>query len=112
MRRRIILIFAVLCSLQLRVNAQSVDTGDAAYASVTNDNGLLLPMQPSYLDGVVTTPPWNGNWFVTLSGGVSAFLGTPLGCNDLFGRIRPTCNVAVGKWFTPAIGSRISYQGM
>lgn len=112
MRRKIIFIFAVLCSLQLRVNAQSVETGDAAYASVVDDNGLLQPMQPAYLDGVITSPPWSGNWFVTLSGGAAAFLGTPLGCDDLFGRIRPTYHVAVGKWFTPAIGARIGYQGM
>ncbi len=111
MRRKIIFIFAVLCSLQLRVNAQTVETGDAAYASIVDDNGLLQPMQPAYLDGVITSPPWSGNWFVTLSGGAAAFLGTPLGCNDLFGRIQPAYHVAVGKWFTPAIGARIDYQG-
>lgn len=112
MRRKIIFIFAVLCSLQLRVNAQTVETGDVAYASVVDDNGLLQPMQPAYLDGVITSPPWSGNWFVTLSGGAAAFLGTPLGCDDLFGRVQPTYHVAVGKWFTPAIGTRIDYQGM
>lgn len=112
MKRKIILIFAVICSLQLRVNAQSVESGNAAYAAVADDNGLFQPMQPAYLDGVITSPPWSGNWFVTFSGGASAFLGTPLGCNDLFGRIRPTYNVAVGKWFTPAIGTRLDYQGM
>ncbi len=112
MRRKIIFIFAVLCSLQLRVNAQAVETGDAAYASIVDDNGLLQPMQPAYLDGVITSPPWSSNWFVTLSGGAAAFLGTPLGCDDLFGRIRPTYHVVVGKWFTPAIGARIGYQGM
>lgn len=112
MKRKIILIFAVLCSLQLRVNAQSVESGNAAYAAVVDDNGLLQPMQPAYLDGVITSPSWSGNWFVTFSGGASAFLGTPLGCNDLFGRIRPTYNVVVGKWFTPAIGTRLDYQGM
>lgn len=112
MKRKIIFIFAVLCSLQPRVHAQSANTGDAAYASVADDTGLLQPMQPAYLDGVVTSPPWSGNWFVTLSGGAAAFLGTPLGCNDLFGRIRPTYDIAVGKWFTPAIGARLDYQGM
>lgn len=112
MKRKIIFIFAVLCSLQLRVHAQSADTDSTAYISVADNNGLLQPIQPAYLDGVVTSPPWRGNWFVSLSGGAAAFLGTPLGCEDLFGRIRPTNNVAVGKWFTPAIGSRISYQGM
>ena len=112
MRRKIIFIFAVLCSLQLRAAAQSVETGNAAYASVVDDNGLLQPMQPAYLDGVITSPPWSGNWFVTLSGGAAAFLGTPLGCDDLFARIQPAYHVAVGKWFTPAIGARIDYQGM
>ena len=112
MIRKIIFIFAVLCSLQFRASAQSADPGTAAYAAVADDNGLLQPMQPAYLDGVITSPPWSGNWFVTLSGGASAFLGTPLGCNDLFGRIRPTYHVAVGKWFTPAIGARLNYQGM
>ena len=112
MKRKIILIFAVLCSLQLRAGAQSVETGNAAYATVNDDNGRLQPVEPVYLDGVLTSPPWSGNWFVTFSGGASAFLGTPLGCNDLFGRIRPTYNVAVGKWFTPAIGARAAYQGM
>ncbi len=112
MRRKIFFIFAVLCSLQLRATAQSIETGDAAYASVVDDNGLLQPMQPAYLDGVITSPLWSGNWFVTLSGGAAAFLGTPLGCDDLFGRMQPTYNVAVGKWFTPTIGARIDYQGM
>ncbi len=112
MTRKIIFIFAVLCSLHFQASAQSADTATVAYAAVTDDNGLLQPMQPAYLDGVITSPPWSGNWFVTLSGGASAFLGTPLGCNDLFGRIQPTYHVAVGKWFTPAIGARIDYQGM
>lgn len=112
MTRKIIVIFAVLCLLQSRAYAQSVITGNAAYAAIVNDSGLLQPMQPVSLDGVITSPPWNGNWFVTFSGGASAFLGTPLGCNDLFGRLKPTYNVAIGKWFTPAIGTRIDYQGM
>jgi len=112
MTRKIIFIFAVLCSLHFRASAQSADMDTAAHAAVADDNGLLQPMQPAYLDGVVTSPPWSGNWFVTLSGGASAFLGTPLGCNDLFGRIQPTYQVAIGKWFTPAIGARIDYQGM
>ena len=112
MTRKIIFIFTVLCSLQFRASAQSADTATVAYAAVADDNGLLQPMQPAYLDGVITSPPWSGNWFVALSGGASAFLGTPLGCNDLFGRVQPTYHVAVGKWFTPAIGVRLDYQGM
>ena len=63
MTRKIIFIFAVLCSLQLRAGAQSVETGSAAYAFVNDDNGRLQPVEPVYLDGVLTSPPWSGNWF-------------------------------------------------
>ena len=54
----------------------------------------------------------SGNWFVSLSGGASAFLGTPLGCEDLFGRIKPSYTVSMGKWFTPSVGARINYSGL
>ena len=66
---------------------------------------------PSYLDGVLVASPWTANWFVGVSGGASAFLGNPLGCEDLFGRLQPSWAVNVGKWFTPHIGSRIGWQG-
>ena len=34
------------------------------------------------------------------------------GCEDLFGRVKPSYNLAVGKWFTPAVGARIHYSGL
>ena len=57
------------------------------------------------------TSPWNGNWFVSLQGGASAFIGKPIGCADLFDRVRPTVSASLGKWFTPQIGARIGYGG-
>lgn len=54
---------------------------------------------------------WASNWFVGLQGGASVFVSTPLGCGDVFDRISPNFNVYAGKWFTPAVGARISYQG-
>lgn len=40
------------------------------------------------------------------------FLGTPLGCEDLFGRLKPSYSLALGKWFTPWVGARINYSGL
>lgn len=54
----------------------------------------------------------NGNWFVSIAGGATAFLGTPLGCEDLFGRLKPSYSLALGKWFTPWVGARINYNGL
>lgn len=51
------------------------------------------------------------NWFINVAGGVSAFIGEPLGCEDLFGRTRPLFQLSVGKWFSPTVGGRIAFQG-
>lgn len=73
---------------------------------------FLQPLEPVYLDNVVEVSPWRGNWFVNVSGGVSAFVGSPLGCGDIFDRTKPALSVSVGKWFTPAIGVRAAFQGL
>ena len=72
----------------------------------------LKPLEPIYLENVVEVSPWRGNWFVNVSGGVSAFVGSPLGCGDIFDRTRPALSVSAGKWFTPAIGVRAAFQGL
>lgn len=112
MTKQIIFIFAVLCSLQARANVQTTQEDTVRYTSFYDVTELLQPMQPAYLDGVVLPMARNGNWFVSIAGGTTAFLGTPLGCEDLFGRLKPSYSLAVGKWFTPSVGARINYNGM
>ena len=72
----------------------------------------LVPITPSYLDGVTSTTGWDNNWFIEAKGGASAFIGTPIGCGDLFDRVMPALQIGVGKWFSPAVGGRIGYQGL
>lgn len=112
MIKKIIFIFTVLCSLQTRANVQPTQGDTVQYTSSYNVTELLQPMQPAYLDGVVLPMSRSGNWFVSIAGGATAFLGTPLGCEDLFGRLKPSYSLAVGKWFTPSVGARINYSGM
>lgn len=111
MTKQIIFIFTVLCSLQARANVRPFEGDTVQHTSFYNVTGLLQPMQPVYLDGVVLPMSRNGNWFVSIAGGAAAFLGTPLGCEDLFGRLKPSYSLAVGKWFTPSVGARINYSG-
>ena len=73
---------------------------------------LLVPITPSYLDEVTSTTGWNNNWFVEAKGGASAFIGSPISCGDLFDRGMPVLQIGIGKWFTPAVGGRIGYQGL
>lgn len=71
---------------------------------------ISLRKKPAYLSGAII-PSWTDNWFVSVSGGASSFIGSPLGCDDLFGRIRPALQISLGKWHTPSVGNRIVFQG-
>lgn len=111
MTKKSIFIFAAICSLLTKAFAGSVTTDSIGKAKRQYYMEEALSVTaPSYMDGVLVASPWTDNWFVGASGGASAFLGKPLGCGDLFGRLQPIWAVSVGKWFTPHIGSRIGWQ--
>ena len=112
MTKNIIFIFAAFCTLQARADVQPTEKDTVRCMFRYDDTELLQPLQPSYLDGVVVPARGNGNWFVSITGGTTAFLGTPLGCEDLFGRLKPSYSLALGKWFTPWVGARINYSGL
>lgn len=112
MTKQIILIFAVLCSVQVQANSRYTERDTVQHEFFHDATELFQPLQPVYFDGVVVPRTGSGNWFVSVTGGTTAFLGTPLGCEDLFGRVKPSYNLAVGKWFTPAVGARIHYSGL
>lgn len=112
MTKQIFFIFAVLCTLQAQASVQPVQNDTVRHIVHHEAGELLQPMQPVYLDGVVLPASRTGNWFVSIAGGATAFLGTPLGCEDLFGRLKPSYSLAVGKWFTPSVGARINYSGL
>lgn len=112
MTKNIIFIFAAFCTLQARADVQPTEKDTVRCTFRYDDTELLQPLQPSYLDGVVVPARGNGNWFVSITGGTTAFLGTPLGCEDLFGRLKPSYSLTLGKWFTPWVGARINYSGL
>lgn len=112
MTKNIIFIVAAFCTLQARADVQPTEKDTVRCTFRYDDTELLQPLQPSYLDGVVVPARGNGNWFVSITGGTTAFLGTPLGCEDLFGRLKPSYSLALGKWFTPWVGARINYSGL
>ena len=100
-------------SLPLMARAYNVPLTDTVrWEILPQREELLQPLEPVYLENAVAVSPWRGNWFVSVSGGVSAFVGSPLGCGDIFDRTKPALSVSVGKWFTPAIGVRVAFQGL
>ena len=109
-----ILFLSALCLSAMTVKANVADTASDSITkqvSVTSEY-YLQTLKPTYLTNVSEAANWGNNWFVEVKGGASAFLGSPIGCGDVFDRLSPALQVGLGKWFTPAVGGRVAYQGM
>lgn len=112
--RKNILMFLTECLAAMTVSASNINhNADSIYKQNTfSQEQMLLPMNSTYLKNVSEAANWGRNWFIEIKGGASAFLGSPIGCGDVFDRITPALQVGVGKWFTPAIGGRVGFQGL
>lgn len=97
-------------SMSATENAAKADTTVTVYPS--EDESLTMPLKPTCLRNSVVGAGWDSNWFIETKGGATAFIGTPIGCGDIFERTTPTLQVGIGKWFTPYVGGRIEYQGL
>lgn len=112
MRNKFILSLALSVSMGAYAEDRFSVLDTATVVQIEDGANLFRPVEPSCLKGALVTSTWSGHWFIQVAGGTTAFLGKPLGCNDLFGRMEPAFHVAVGKWFTPSVGGRLDYGGM
>ena len=108
------LFLTTLCLSAMSVKASDVTTtSDSIVKQVgVTSEYYLQTLKPTYLKNVSEAANWGKNWFIEIKGGASAFLGTPIGCGDVFDRLSPALQVGLGKWFTPAVGGRVAYQGL
>lgn len=111
MTKKMILMLAVACSLQAKAGILSTNRDSTKVETRYCTKRMPLACEKDYNAAVIGST-WSDNWFVGVSGGANAFIGKPLGCEDLFGRIKPTFGLTLGKWFTPSVGGRLYYQGM
>ena len=111
MTRKIFIALAAVCTLQAHADTQPLGN-DSVRSERHIYNKVKTQVANPSPEGVVVSSPWTDNWFVSASAGANAFIGKPLGCDDLFGRIQPTFTVALGKWFTPSVGARLAYNGL
>ena len=112
--KKLFISMSMVCFSTMTVLAQDDNQiSDTLYTQkVIQGEQILQDRKPSYLTNVNDAANWGSNWFFELKGGASAFLGTPIGCGDLFDRLTPSLQVGVGKWFTPASGGRVEFQGL
>ncbi|ERI88764.1 hypothetical protein HMPREF1981_00326 [Bacteroides pyogenes F0041] len=95
----------------LDTDAHAVSTAEMKLKEIkAGQEDITSHKKQAYLSGAII-PSWKDNWFVSVSGGASSFIGTPLGCDDLFGRIKPAVQFSLGKWHTPSVGNRLVFQG-
>lgn len=95
----------------LDTDAHAVSTAEMKLKEIkAGQEDITSRKKPAYLSGAII-PSWKNNWFVSVSGGASSFIATPLGCDDLFGRIKPAVQFSLGKWHTPSVGNRFVFQG-
>ena len=109
-----ILFLSTLCLSVLPLRADDADTSADSIAMQVQETSeqYLQRLTPTYLKKVSEAANWGRNWFMEVKGGASAFLGLPIGCGDVFDRLTPALQLGVGKWFTPAVGGRVAYQGL
>ena len=108
---RVALIATCIVAGQLSSFAAGTTRDSAKIIRHIQDDELLNTLEPTFLKEPLIGSPWSRNWYVSVSAGTSAFAGTPLGCEDIFGRMQPALQASAGKWLTPSIGVRASYQG-
>ena len=111
MRKYVFTFLLCLTAMMSWASKSIVTVQDRCQIEVRDSEERLIPLKPSYLDGVTSYVGWNSNWFIEAKGGASAFIGTPVGCGDLFDRVMPVFQLGIGKWFTPAVGGRLEFQG-
>ena len=93
------------------INANIAKNNDYYVRAINESFTEITQSQPTtYIDRAII-PSWKDNWFINISGGISSFIGSPIGCEDLFGRIKPVLQIGFGKWHTPSIGTRLVFQG-
>jgi len=102
----------ILFSVVLLVSGGQQAKSDTLTIYKPSSGSCLEPLTPSYLEGTFQGYGFNREWFVSIQGGASAFAGTPQGCGDLFQRTDFLLNASIGKWITPRVGARVSYQGL
>ncbi len=60
---------------------------------------------------VETNRFWN-NWFISAGGGVQMYFGDADAKASFGDRVAPAVDISLGKWFTPGLGLRLSYNGL
>lgn len=84
----------------------------AAFAQTEPQAAVTDSVAQSTSESCTKTYRFGDGWFVSAAGGGQVYFGDHDGELSLGSRIAPALDIAVGKWFSPAIGVRLMYSGL
>ena len=109
--KKLIILSLMALPMSMLAQESSITPEKQSYKVLTVDD-MMKPLEPSYLQNYIHTGDFLRNWFFGLQGGLNVLNGNPLGCGDFFDRSHFGFNANLGKWITPNIGLRFSFQGL
>ena len=59
---------ALCCTVQVKADDQSYNLDTIRMEATIEPTETYQYLKPTYQKGVIVTSPWNGNWFVNISG--------------------------------------------
>lgn len=104
------IVFLTMATALLTFGGANAQTVSDSKAYVYNEQDLQ-PLTPTYLDNVYASSVWASNWFLSVKGGIGAFIGKPVGHGDIFDRTKPVFIGSIGKWVSPYFGARATFEG-
>jgi outer membrane protein OmpA-like peptidoglycan-associated protein len=88
----------------------------ARFAVTLTASLAVITQEPGYREdngkivrGPYETNRFGANWFIGAGGGINIFMNENDAAENL--KISPSIDAYLGKWFTPAVGMRVGYQG-
>lgn len=109
--KKIFLFALSLFAITVTTGARSTISSDSL-AEVRVNEPYLHELTPKYTLDYVKLDDIGHHWFMGVQGGFSFFIGSPVGCGDIFDRSMPTFNAYIGKWLTPSVSVRGAFQGL
>lgn len=81
-------------------------------ALLASSAGVMAQTESTDSTNLLQEKNLSRNWFVSVGGGAQMYFGDYDPKMSFGDRLTPALDIAVGKWFSPAIGVRLMYSGM
>jgi len=99
---------------RIAISAACAALASATFAQDASQEQMQeVAMEETSVETITSIKPdFKSNWFISVAGGAQVFFGDHDRQAKFGDRLAPAFDVAVGKWFSPVIGTRIMWSGL